>query len=108
MSLVVTDFDGVIVVNVTGEDCSQVWKAVETQVKDGRQAVVVDLAQVPFLNSVNIAALIAVRNKLAANGGRMAICNLQEPIKAVFRILKLERLFDLNLDRLNAVAILRR
>ena len=69
MSLVVTDFDGVIVVNVTGEDCSQVWKAVETQVKDGRQAVVVDLAQVPFLNSVNIAALIAVRNKLAANGG---------------------------------------
>jgi anti-anti-sigma regulatory factor len=56
------------------------------------------MAQSNFLNSVNIAAIIATRNKIAAERGNVAVCNLTPNIKAVFRILKLERLFNLDLD----------
>ncbi len=66
--------------------------------------MVLDLAQVGFLNSVNIAAIIAVRNKVVGAGGRFAVANLPEQVKAVFRILRLERLFDLDLGVDQAVA----
>lgn len=99
--------DGVVVAVMLGEDCGRLWPAIEPHVVAGHKAVVVDLAQVDFLNSLNIAALISVQKKVTAAGGRMALSNLKEPIRAVFRILRLERLFALDHDRAAAQAAVR-
>ncbi len=93
----------VIVISLLGEECGQLWKEIEPHVQRGRKRFVLDLSGVGFLNSMNIAAMIGVRNKLQPSGGRLMLAGLQEPIKAIFRILKLERLFDLNLDVAGAV-----
>ncbi len=99
--------DGVVVAVMFGEDCGQLWPAIEPHVVAGHKAVVVDLAQVDFLNSLNIAALISAQKKVTAAGGRMALSNLKEPVRAVFRILRLERLFTLDHDRAAAQAAVR-
>lgn len=92
----VQERDGVLVVSVIDDQCAAIWKAIEPRVSAGEKLVVLDFAQVGFLNSVNIAAIISTRNKVAGAGGKLAVANLKDRIKSVFRVLKLERLFDLD------------
>ncbi len=99
----IVERDTALVVTVI-DQCGQIWRDLEPLLGGAPRGVVLDLAQVGFLNSVNIAAIIAVRNKVVGTGGRFAVANLPEPVKAVFRILRLERLFDLDLGIDQAVA----
>jgi anti-anti-sigma regulatory factor len=95
----------VVVVDIVDEQCGQLAKLLEPQLEAGRRAFV--FAQAGFLNSVNIASLISARNRIVALGGRVAVANLTDNIKSVFRILKLERLFELDLQLDAALAKVR-
>lgn len=96
----------VIVITILNEECGSLLKTVEPLLEKGHLRFVFDMSQATFLNSVNIAAIIATRNRIAATGGRVTVSNLADNIKSVFRILKLERLFDLNCDLDQALAAL--
>ncbi len=97
----------VTIITILNEECGGLLKTVEPLLEKGRMRFVFDMAQATFLNSVNIAAIIATRNRIAAAGGKVAVSDLTDNIKAVFRILKLERLFDLNLTLDQAQAAVR-
>jgi anti-anti-sigma factor len=97
--------DTVVIVSVIEDQCSGLWKALEPYVGLGKKSIVLDFSQVNFLNSVNIAAIISCRNKVVAGGGRIAVAEIKDRVKSVFRVLKLERLFDLNLDKNSAVKL---
>lgn len=99
--------DQVIVIAIVSDECGTLLRLVEPLLAKGRLRYVFDMAHVTFLNSVNIAALIATRNRIVATGGKVAVSNLADNIKAVFRILKLERLFDLDSNLEQALAALR-
>ncbi len=92
----VHDENGVVVVALAADQALGLWKAIEPLIDMGRRSVVVDLAGVAFLNSLNIAAVIATRNRVAALGGRFALANLSERVKSIMRVLRLDRLFDLD------------
>jgi anti-anti-sigma factor len=94
----VHDVNEVTVIDILNDECQSLLRTVDPILAGGRRAFVINMAQATFLNSVNIAAIIATRNKIAASNGKVAVCNLNHNIKAVFRILKLERLFNLDLD----------
>ncbi len=93
----VQERDGVLVVTVVEDQCAAIWKAIEPLLATGKKRCVLDFSQVGFLNSVNIAAIISTRNKVAAAGGSLVVAEVKERVKAVFRVLKLERLFQLDL-----------
>ncbi len=97
----------ITVITILNEECGMLLKTVEPMLEKGRLRYVFDMSQATFLNSVNIAAIIATRNRIVATGGKVAVSNLADNIKAVFRILKLERLFDLNSDLDKALTALR-
>lgn len=86
----------VVVVTVAGDRCTGLWKIIEPYLDKGSRSFVLDMSKASFLNSMNIAAIIAVRNRVVAVGGRIEVANLADNIKAVFRILRLERLFVLD------------
>jgi anti-anti-sigma factor len=88
----------VTIITILNEECGILLKTVEPMLEKGRMSYVFDMSQATFLNSVNIAAIIATRNRIAATGGKVAVSNLADNIKSVFRILKLDRLFDLSLN----------
>jgi len=98
----VQERDRVVVVSVQADQCGQLWRTIEPHLDAGKRSFVLDLSGITFLNSVNIAAIIAARNKVLAGGGKIALANLSEHVKAVFRVLKLDRLFDLDLDAAKA------
>lgn len=99
----VTENDNVVVVSVAEDQCSTLWKTIEPYLGMGKKAIVLDFSHVNFLNSVNIAAIISTRNKVVAGGGKIAVAEIKDRVKAVFRVLKLERLFDLNQDLKSAL-----
>ena len=97
----------VTVITILNEECGALLKTVEPLLEKGRLRYVFDMSQVTFLNSVNIAAIIATRNRIVATGGKVVVSNLADNIKAVFRILKLERLFDLTFSLEQALLAVR-
>jgi anti-anti-sigma factor len=94
--MLIEERDHVVVVNLAGDQCAGLWKLLEPRLERGRRDFVLEMSQTAFLNSLNIAAIISARNKVHAAGGRLVLANLADNIKAVFRILKLERLFVLD------------
>lgn len=96
--LVVQEVDGVAVVTVVETECANIWPAVQPIIEEGTVACILDFSGVSYLNSMSIASIISLRNKIMAANGKLALANLQDNIKSVFRILKLEKLFDLDLD----------
>lgn len=86
-----------VVIPVAADNCAALWKAIEPWLERGTKRVVLDFTAVTFINSVNIAQVIAVRQRAVGHDAKVVPANLRENIKAVFRILKLDRLFDLNL-----------
>lgn len=93
-----------IVVPIVADDCASLWNTVEPWVLRGSKRVVLDFSAVTFINSVNIAQVIAVRQRAATLGAELRVASLRENIKAVFRILKLDRLFSLDLTLPAALA----
>lgn len=96
---------GAVVVTVVEDQCATIWKLVEPHIAAGRTRVVLDFSQVGFLNSVNIAAVISTRNRVVAAGGQVLVAEVKERVKAVFRVLKLERLFNLDLGLAEALTV---
>ncbi len=98
--------NAVTIITVINDECAGMLKLVESMIERGRLLYVFDLAPANFLNSVNVAAIIATRNRIVAAGGKVVICNLSDNIRTVFRILKLDRLFDLSLDLAQAIKLI--
>ena len=96
--LQVVEDNGVAVVTVLETECANIWPAVQPVIEAGTSACILDFSSVSYLNSMSIASIISLRNKVMAADGKLALANLQDNIKSVFRILKLEKLFDLDLD----------
>ena len=94
----VVEEGGVAIVTVLETECSNIWPTVQPLVEAGTTSCILDFSAVSYLNSMSIASIISLRNKVLAAGGKLALANLQDNIKSVFRILKLEKLFDLDLD----------
>jgi anti-anti-sigma factor len=103
----VQEREGCIVLSIVGDECAALWKAVEPYLATGKKSYVLDLAQVAYLNSVAVASIILVRNRIIAGGGKLALAHLTEPIRSVFSILKLERLFELDLDLERAIRLVK-
>ena len=96
--LQVVEDNGVVVVTVLESECPNIWPAVQPLIEQGVKSCVLDFSNVSYLNSMSIAAIISLRNKARAADVKVALANVQENIKSVFRILKLEKLFELGYD----------
>lgn len=107
-ALQVSEREHAVVLTVTAEPAlSTLWKSLEPFVEAGKKGFVIDLGPMRYLNSTSIAAILTARNRAAAHGARLVVANLGDGIRSVFRILKLERLFDLELTLDRAVQAVR-
>lgn len=93
----VTQREGVVVVLLVEDRVASLWKTIEPQWDAGQRHYVLDFSNVPFLNSVNIAAIISARSKITSGGGTIAIAELKDRVRSIFRVLKLDRYFNLEL-----------
>ncbi|MBM4129989.1 STAS domain-containing protein [bacterium] len=70
----------------------------------GCRKVVLDLGEVPWINSTGLGILITAHHSIKAAAGIMKVCNVKERVLSIFYVSQLERVFEVHPDRETAVA----
>lgn len=70
-----------------------------------RRRIVLDFSGVRFLSSQALAVLLTLRRKLEAVKGKVVICGLRPDLREIFRITKLEKIFEFQPDEERALNI---
>ncbi len=76
----------------------------EELVGQGENQYIIDLSDVPFMDSSGIAALVNLFKRVRIGAGDVKLCGLQEEVAKVFELTRLNRVFDIFEARAEAVA----
>ena len=103
-----------IILAETGEEptFSDDMSSLMTIVEDAEQGsrgmpdVVVNLSEVDYLNSSNIAQLLRLRKRLTARGARLRICSVRDQVWGVLLVTGLDKLFEFHDATATAIASL--
>ena len=68
------------------------------------ERVVIDLSDVTYIDSAGLAALIQAMQKVEAYGGRFFLAGLQETVRSIFEISRLDQVFQIFPDTDTALA----
>ena len=66
--------------------------------------VVIDLSDVTYIDSAGLAALIQAMQKVEAYGGKFLLAGLQETVRSIFEISRLDQVFRIFPDTDTALA----
>jgi anti-sigma B factor antagonist len=78
--------------------------AVSSAVEEGRRKVVLDLGEVPSLDSSGLGVLIAAQSTVASAGGEMRICNVSKAVRTNLVVTRLDTLLTIVEDEEAAIA----
>jgi len=65
--------------------------------------LVFDLSRLRFVDSSGLGAFISCLRKLNAKGGDVKLCGMAKPVRAVFELVRMHRIFDICGTREEAV-----
>ena len=65
--------------------------------------VVLDFAQVRYIDSTGLAAVLSCLRRLNERDGDLKLCGLSRPVRTLFELARMHRLFDIFPDREEAV-----
>ena len=68
------------------------------------ERLVVDLSEVSYIDSAGLAALIEAMQKVEDYGGKFALAGLQETVRSIFEISRLDQVFQIFPDANAALA----
>lgn len=71
--------------------------------EEDRRKIVLDFSPVELFSSAAFGKLISLNSRVRAKGGALRLCNVPEHIFQVFRICKLDRIFDIRKDQSDAL-----
>ncbi|PWT80019.1 MAG: anti-sigma factor antagonist [Acidobacteria bacterium] len=59
------------------------------------ERIVIDLSEVTYIDSAGLAALIQAMQKVEAYGGKFLLASLQETVRSIFEISRLDQVFQI-------------
>ncbi|MSP62760.1 MAG: anti-sigma factor antagonist [Myxococcales bacterium] len=68
---------------------------IDAVVADRRNLVTVDLASLRLIDSSGVGAIISLYKRVRANGGEVAVTGLRDQPLAIFKLLRLDRVFSI-------------
>ena len=99
MSFTSYEKNGVLVVKIDEErlDASTApdfKKYVLDFVSEGKRKILLNLGQVDFIDSSGLGAIVTVLKRISEDGD-LCICNPTEPVKNMFKLTRMERVFKI-------------
>lgn len=67
--------------------------------------IVVNLEHVTFVDSTGLAALVQGMKRSRQHGGDLLLCHLQQPVRLIFELTRLDRAFEVLPTEEDAVAV---
>jgi len=99
MDIVVNRLNGVAVATILVEelDASNAgdFRRDIAPVLDAHNRLVLDLSRLRFVDSSGLGAFISCLRKLNAAGGDLKLCGMSKPVRAVFELVRMHRVFDI-------------
>lgn len=92
--------ENVLVVEITRERATveisgRLKEELLEKINDGYENIMVDLTMANFVDSSFLGALVAGLKKVSMKSGDLKIVGLQQPVKAMFELTRLHRIFDI-------------
>jgi len=83
---------------------SSVAAALEKAASASPAKVVVNLQGVNFMDSTALATLVQGMKRCRQAGGDLRLCNLQQPVRIIFELTRLDKAFDIYPSEAEALA----
>ena len=77
-----------------GVKASELRRQVSELLAAGNNFVMLDMADVNFIDSSGLSALIVSLKMLRTAGGDLYLCSIAEPVRNLLRITRMDRLFE--------------
>jgi anti-sigma B factor antagonist len=87
---VVVDVEGQLVVG----NRQELKQAVLEEVERGERKFVVDFSQTGYIDSAGLGILVSVSKKVRESGGELRLANLNDDLRTLFELTKLDVLFQ--------------
>ncbi len=106
---VLIDIKGsVVVVGPVGDvdlNCSRDFQSHLKKALEGKpQRVIVDLAKVPYMDSSGVATLVEAMQIARKSSTKLVLCGMQDKVRSIFEIARLDRVFTIVPDMATAGA----
>jgi len=66
-------------------------------------SVVFDLSRLQFVDSSGLGAILSCFRQLTASGGDLKLCGMTKPVRVLFELVRMHRIFDIYNSRDEAV-----
>ncbi len=108
MSFTLTRTDDRLLVNVDGQlvvsNRQELKQAILEEVEQGARLVVVDFSKSPYIDSSGLGALVSLGKRLRELGGDLRLAGLNDDLRTLFDLTRLDALFPLYATRDDAFA----
>jgi anti-sigma B factor antagonist len=100
--------DGVAVLKVEGQlivgNRAELKSLVQEGLDRGERKFVIDCTQTGYIDSSGLGALVSLSKKVREQGGELRIAGLNEDLRALFELTKLDTLFHISPTAAEALA----
>jgi anti-sigma B factor antagonist len=69
----------------------------------GASKLVFDLGQLRFVDSSGLGAILSCLRQVNSAGGELRLCGLSKPVRALFELVRMHRIFDISDTRDDAI-----
>jgi anti-sigma B factor antagonist len=108
MSLAITSriVSGVVIVDVSGRLCLlevALCERVNELLEEGHRDFVLNLADVPYIDSFGLGQLLTIRTSIRSRGGQLILLRPTDHVQKLFQITKLNTVFHTSGEEAQAV-----
>ena len=107
MSFTVSHHGDVAIVDVEGQlvvsNRQDLKQRVLDEVEKGTTKVLVDFAHAGYIDSSGLGVLVSLSKKIREQGGDLRLANLNEDLRTLFELTKLDTLFQISKTREHAL-----
>jgi anti-sigma B factor antagonist len=109
MKATTRQIDSVTVVDVSGritlgEGCTQLREIIRGDLSKGRKNILINLADVTYIDSSGIGELVSAFTAVSNQGGQLKLLKLTKKVHDLLQITKLYTVFDVHDDEAKAIA----
>lgn len=74
---------------------------------EGQSRVIFDMRSLKFVDSSGLGAILSCLRQLNARGGDLLLCGMLKPVRALFELVRMHRIFDIYNTKEEAIAAFR-
>jgi anti-sigma B factor antagonist len=108
MSFGVNRFNDVTVIDVEGQlivgNRQELKQRVLQELESGGRKFLIDFSQTGYIDSSGLGVLVSLSKKIREQGGELRLANLNEDLRTLFELTKLDTLFQISRSREEALS----